>query len=56
MVEANAFDDIDLILQMHLESNNNLECKTLAIIKFQLYRSAHAAAHPEEGVCLMLFN
>lgn len=53
MVEANAFDDIDLVLQMHLESNNNLECKTLAIdcIKFQFTgRSAHAAAHPEEGV------
>ena len=31
MVEANAFDDIDIVLQMHLESNNNLECKTLAI-------------------------
>ena len=53
MVEANAFDDIDIVLQMHLESNNNLECKTLAIdcIKFQFTgKAAHASSHPEEGI------
>ena len=53
MVEADAFDDIDIVLQMHLESNNNLECKTLAIdcIKFQFTgKAAHASSHPEKGV------
>ena len=53
MVEANAFDDIDVVLQMHLESNNNLECKTLAIdcIKFQFTgKAAHASSHPEKGI------
>ncbi len=53
MVEQNAFDDIDIVLQMHLEANNNLNCKTLAIdcIKFQFTgKAAHAAAHPDEGI------
>lgn len=53
MVEANAFDDIDIVLQMHLESHNNLECKTLAIdcMKFQFIgKASHASSHPEEGV------
>lgn len=53
MVEQNAFDDIDVVLQMHLEANNNLSCKTLAIdcIKFQFIgKAAHAAAHPDEGI------
>lgn len=53
MVEQGAFDDIDVVFQAHLEAQNNLACKTLAIdcIKFEFRgRSAHAAAHPEEGV------
>lgn len=53
MVEANVFDDIDIVLQMHLESHNNLECKTLAIdcLKFQFTgKASHASSHPEEGI------
>ena len=53
MVEQGAFDDIDIVLQSHLESQNNIACKTLAIdcIKFQFRgRASHAAAHPEDGV------
>lgn len=53
MVEANAFKDIDVVLQMHLENNNNLECKTLAIdcIKFQFIgKATHASSHPEKGI------
>lgn len=53
MVEQGAFEDIDVVLQMHLESQNNIACRTLAIdcIKFQFKgRAAHAAAHPEDGI------
>lgn len=53
MVEQGAFDDIDIVLQSHLESQNNIACKTLAIdcIKFQFRgRASHAAAHPEDGI------
>lgn len=53
MVEQGAFDDIDIVLQMHLESLNNIACKTLAIdcIKFEFKgKAAHAASHPEDGI------
>lgn len=53
MVEQGAFDDIDIVLQSYLESQNNIACKTLAIdcIKFQFRgRASHAAAHPEDGI------
>lgn len=53
MVEQGAFDDIDIALQMHLESENNIACRTLAIdcLKFQFEgKAAHAAAHPEDGI------
>ena len=53
MVEQGVFDDIDIVLQMHLESQNNVACKTLAIdcLKFQFKgRAAHAASHPEDGI------
>lgn len=53
MVEQGAFDDIDTVFQMHLESLNNISCKTLAIdcIKFQFNgKAAHAASHPEDGI------
>ncbi len=53
MVEQGAFNDIDVVLQMHLENENNIACKTLAIdcLKFQFRgKAAHAAAHPEEGI------
>lgn len=53
MVENGVFDDIDTVFQMHLESQTNIACKTLAIdcIKFQFRgRASHAAAHPEDGI------
>lgn len=53
MVEKGAFDNIDIVLQMHLESRNNIACTTLAIdcLKFQFRgKAAHAAAHPEQGI------
>ena len=53
MVESGTFNDVDVVFQMHLESQNNIACKTLAIdcIKFQFKgRASHAAAHPEDGI------
>lgn len=53
MVEQGAFEDIDVVLQMHLESQNNIACKTLAMdsLLFQFKgRAAHAASHPEDGI------
>ncbi|MCI6383192.1 MAG: amidohydrolase, partial [Fusobacterium mortiferum] len=53
MVESGTFNDVDIVFQMHLESQNNIACKTLAIdcIKFQFKgRASHAAAHPEDGI------
>lgn len=53
MVEKGIFNDIDIVLQMHLEGQNNVACSTLAIdcIKFQFRgKASHASSHPEEGI------
>lgn len=53
MVENGVFNDVDLVLQMHLEGQTSIYCSTLAIdcIKFTFKgKASHAAAHPEEGI------
>lgn len=62
MVEAGAFDDIDVAFQMHLQSKTKLKCNALAMdsIEFTFKgKAAHAATYPHLGVnaldavCLM---
>jgi amidohydrolase len=53
LVEAGAFNDIDICYQMHIEAFNNINCKALAIdsIEFSFEGvAAHAASHPHMGV------
>lgn len=53
LVENGAFNDIDVAFQMHIESENNLNCKSLAMdsIEFEFTGvAAHAASHPHKGV------
>ena len=53
LVKNGAFDDIDVAFQMHIESENNLNCKSLAMdsIEFEFTGvAAHAASHPHKGV------
>lgn len=53
LVNAGAFEDIDVAFQMHLEAFNNLSCKALAMdsIEFTFKgRAAHAASHPHMGI------
>lgn len=53
LVKNGAFDDIDVAFQMHIESENNLNCKSLAMdsLEFEFTGvSAHAASHPHKGV------
>ncbi|MGL5346570.1 MAG: M20 family metallopeptidase [Peptostreptococcaceae bacterium] len=53
LVENGAFNDIDVAFQMHIESENNLNCKSLAMdsIEFEFTGvAAHAASHPHKGI------
>lgn len=53
LVKSGAFDNIDIVFQMHLESCNNINCKALAMdsIEFKFEGvAAHAASHPHMGV------
>lgn len=53
LVKSGAFDDIDAAFQMHIESCNNVNCKSLAMdsIEFEFEGlAAHAASHPHKGV------
>lgn len=53
LIKAGAFDDIDAVFQMHLESKNNVQCEALAIdaIEFSFKgKATHAAAHPHMGI------
>lgn len=53
MVEAGAFDDIDIVLQAHLESATNVNYKSMAMraIQFEFQgKAAHAATYPHEGI------
>lgn len=53
LVKAGAFEDIDVVFQMHLEAFNNVNCKALAMdsIEFTFKgKAAHAASHPHMGI------
>ena len=53
LVKAGAFEDIDVVFQMHIEAVNNIQVKALAMdsIEFTFKGvSAHAASHPHMGV------
>ncbi|MGL6107003.1 M20 family metallopeptidase [Romboutsia sp.] len=53
LVENGAFNDIDIAFQMHIESENNINCKSLAMdsIEFEFTGVAsHAASHPHKGI------
>jgi len=53
MVQKGAFKDIDVVIQMHLENENNLNTKALAMdaIEFEFIgKASHAAACPHEGI------
>ncbi|MGL4910934.1 MAG: M20 family metallopeptidase [Romboutsia sp.] len=53
LVKSGAFDDIDVAFQMHVESCNNVNCKSLAMdsIEFEFEGlAAHAASHPHKGI------
>lgn len=53
LVKAGAFDNIDVVFQMHLESKNNVHCEALAIdaVEFSFKgKATHAAAHPHMGI------
>lgn len=53
MIKAHAFDDVDVVIQSHLEKYTSVESKFLAMdaIEFSFKgRSSHASAYPEEGI------
>ena len=53
LVKAGAFNDIDIVFQMHIDAFNNINCKALAMdsIEFSFKGvAAHAASHPHMGV------
>lgn len=53
LVKRNVFDDIDLVIQSHLEKYTSVNCVTNAMDAIQFSftgRATHAAQHPEEGV------
>lgn len=53
MIKAHAFDDVDVVIQSHLEHYTNVDCKFLALdaIEFKFKgRASHASSSPEEGV------
>lgn len=53
LLKANAFQNIDAALQLHLSSENNINVTTLAMdsIQFDFYGVAsHAAAAPHKGI------
>lgn len=53
LVKEGAFEDIDVVFQMHLEEFNNVHCEALAMDSIEFtFRgvAAHAASHPHLGV------
>lgn len=53
MIKEHAFDDVDLVIQSHLEHYTTVNCRFLALdaIEFRFTgRASHAAALPEEGI------
>lgn len=53
LVEEQAFDNIDICMQPHLENINNINCKTLAMNALKIGfrgRPAHAAVNPYDGI------
>jgi amidohydrolase len=53
MVNQGAFEDIDVVMQAHLEQNTNLYCEALAMdaLEFRFKgKATHAASYPHEGI------
>jgi amidohydrolase len=53
MIKEGAFENIDIVLQPHLESFNDINCKALALdaIEFNYTgKATHAASYPHEGI------
>lgn len=53
MIESGAFDDIDIVFQMHLKNETNIESKCLAMdaVEFRFKGLAsHAASNPHDGI------
>lgn len=53
MIKEHAFDDVDVVIQSHLEHYTNVGCKFLALdaIEFKFKgRASHASSAPEEGI------
>lgn len=53
MIADGAFDDIDIVIQPHLESFTDISCTALALdaLEFRFYgKATHAASYPYKGV------
>ncbi|MGB5823360.1 MAG: amidohydrolase [Proteocatella sp.] len=53
MVSAGAFDDIDIVIQPHLESYTDISCTALALdaLEFRFHgKATHAASYPYKGI------
>lgn len=53
MIKEHAFDDVDLVIQSHLEHYTTVNCRFLALdaLEFRFTgRASHAASMPEEGI------
>lgn len=53
MIKAHAFDDVDIVIQSHLEHYTTVACKFLALDALEFTfrgRASHASSSPEEGV------
>lgn len=53
MIKQGAFEDIDIVMQPHLESFTDINCTALAsdAIEFRFYgKATHAASYPHKGI------
>lgn len=53
MVKAGAFDDVDIVIEPHLESFTDINCTALALdaLEFRFYgKATHAASYPYKGI------
>ncbi|MCA0384794.1 MAG: M20 family metallopeptidase [Firmicutes bacterium] len=53
MIKAGAFDDIDVVIQPHLESFTDINCTALALdaVEFRFFgKATHAASYPHLGI------
>ena len=53
MVKTGAFDDVDIVIEPHLESFTDINCTALALdaLEFRFYgKATHAASYPYKGI------